>query len=228
MNNLSIFRPFGQKKAMEINEARLSHLASLGLDSSEKRVLEVGAGVGNLTGFWRERGCDVVSTEGREANVVEFQRRHPGWRVERANLNVADSHTNLGYFEIVFCYGTLYHLSRPATAIESLATITTGLFLIESRVSCTDDGLLHRVREGRGIDQSIDNYGCRPARDWIRKELGRFLPYVYVPLSQPGHPEYPLAWPSKAKACRAVFVASRQRLSNSSLTPGLPLRQRRM
>lgn len=228
MSKVNVFESFGQPGAAVINEARLSHLASLGLDLSEKRVLEVGAGVGNLTGFWHRRGCDVVSTDGRAENVAEFRRRHPGWRVKQANLNVADSHASLGRFEIVFCYGTLYHLSHPTVALRSLAAMVTRLFLVESRVFCSDDGSPHKVREGQGIDQSIDNYGCRPARDWVRTELGRYMPFVYVPLTQPRYPEYPLIWPSKARACRAVFVASRQRLSNPLLTPGLPSRQRRM
>jgi len=47
---------------------RLEHLASLGLDLHGKRVLEVGAGVGDHTGFFLDRDCTIVSTESKPEN----------------------------------------------------------------------------------------------------------------------------------------------------------------
>ena len=48
----------------QIIKARLDHLASLNLDISEKSVLEVGAGIGLLTGFFEDRGCSILSLKG--------------------------------------------------------------------------------------------------------------------------------------------------------------------
>jgi hypothetical protein len=45
---------FDTDAAIEINEARLAHLGSLGLPLDGRTVLEVGAGVGRLTGFFVE------------------------------------------------------------------------------------------------------------------------------------------------------------------------------
>ena len=59
------------------------HLASLGLSLEGRRVLEVGAGVGHLSGFFLERGCDLVVTEGRPENVAELRRRFPNIEAER-------------------------------------------------------------------------------------------------------------------------------------------------
>jgi hypothetical protein len=46
-----------------------------GLPLAGRRVLAVGAGVGHLSCFFLERGCEVVVTEARSENVVELRRR---------------------------------------------------------------------------------------------------------------------------------------------------------
>ncbi|MEG4231950.1 hypothetical protein QUA40_07545 [Microcoleus sp. Pol11C3] len=47
------------------NQRKLEHLASLGLDIVGKTVLELGAGIGDHTSFFRDRSCEVIVTEGR-------------------------------------------------------------------------------------------------------------------------------------------------------------------
>src|SRR5260221_131264 len=54
------------------NARRLEHLASLGIDLFDKSVLEVGAGIGDLTSFFLDRGCTVTSVEARADNVRQF------------------------------------------------------------------------------------------------------------------------------------------------------------
>src|SRR5262245_51302976 len=95
---------FLTSEAAAINEARQEHLASLGLSLSDKRVLEVGAGIGLHTQFFRSRGCDVLVTDGNPQNVEEIRRRLPG--VEAAVLDLEDSESlkRTGKFDIVFCY----------------------------------------------------------------------------------------------------------------------------
>ena len=46
------------------NARRLEHLASLNLPIHGSSVLEVGAGIGDHTTFYTDRGCAVVATEG--------------------------------------------------------------------------------------------------------------------------------------------------------------------
>jgi len=45
------------------NQRRLEHLASLGLDIAGCTVLEVGAGIGDHTSFFLDRGCEVVTSD---------------------------------------------------------------------------------------------------------------------------------------------------------------------
>lgn len=215
---------FDCKAAEDINKARLDHLASMGLDLSNKTVLEVGAGIGKLTGFFEERNCHVLSTEARPDNVKVFRDRYPKRHVELVDLNVPGSHIQFGFFDIVFMYGTLYHLSSPSLSLSDLARVCTGILLLETMVSPQDDGLVNPWKEKSStVNQSADGLGCRPGRDWVMKELKKNFPFVYATLTQPIHKEYPLCWPAVPGVnCRSIFVASKAPLKNTYLTESLP------
>ena len=58
----SAFRNF---QYLRMNARRLEHLASLGLPIAGREVLEVGAGIGDLTSFFLDRGCSVTAIEPR-------------------------------------------------------------------------------------------------------------------------------------------------------------------
>src|SRR5579862_1254448 len=105
------FDVFLTKEAFAINKARLGHLASLGLDLSNKKVLEVGAGIGLHTEFFEKRGCTVLCTDARSENIDEMLRRYPHRKTQVVDLDREHNLSGLGTFDIVYCYGTLYHLS---------------------------------------------------------------------------------------------------------------------
>jgi len=217
---------FDTPKALAINAARLDHLATLGLDLDGKRVLETGAGVGHLTGFWEERGCDVVSLEGRKVLVAETLRRHPQRKVFVADLTVPGLVSQFGQFDIIFCYGTLYHLNKPVVGLQNMAEMCNGLLLLETMVWHNDDGLPHLAKEGADLHQSLHGVGCRPARDWVMVRLKERFEHVYLTRTQPNFPQFPLRWPVQIEfKPRAVFVASRTELDLPTLTTDLLQRQ---
>src|SRR5215467_7370709 len=109
----SAFTTFLDPEAQRINRIRHAHLASLGLNLQAKRVLEVGAGIGLLTAFFEERGCDVLSTDANPTNVAEMLRRYPHRKIGLLDLDRPAPLSDLGDFDIVYCYGTLYHLCDP-------------------------------------------------------------------------------------------------------------------
>ena len=220
---------------MGINQARQDHLTSLGLNLTNQSVLEVGAGVGWHTLFFERLGCTVLSTDARPENVREHLRRYPHrlGRVEVADLTVPASHDHFGQFDVVYCYGTLYHLSNPALCICDLSKICRSFFLLETCVSLQDNSKTNLIRENhRDPNQSFHGFGCRPSRDWVMAELHRHFTFVYLTVTQPDHPEFPLAWPvvlpSGIQNARAVFVASRQTLNLPTLSPRLLIQQQHL
>jgi SAM-dependent methyltransferase len=220
---------FETPDALHINQARLDHLAALGLDLDGKRVIEVGAGVGLLTGFFEARGCSVVSTEGRADNVAEIRRRFPSRRVHQVDLDRDPDLAALGRFDIAFCYGTLYHLTKPEEALRALAGVAD-LLLLETCLTPGSHVDVHLVREGPSANQALAGIGCRPTRPWIMDRLCRMWGHAYTTIDQPNHPDFEVDWvvPYKHGNHRAVFVASRTPLDAATLTETLPDRQTRL
>lgn len=217
------FSVFLAPNAHAINQARQSHLASLGLDLKGKRVLEVGAGIGLHTPFFLERGCSVTVTDGRAENVAEIARRHPGVKTAIVDLEV-DRPIELGRFDAVYCYGLLYHLSNPQRALARLADVCDGQLLLETAVSPGTHDELLLVRDPDAFNQAISGIGCRPTRLWILNRLKSLLGYGYIPRTQPDHVDFPADWihtPIQTMH-RSIFVGSRTPLALPTLVDSVP------
>jgi SAM-dependent methyltransferase len=210
------------------NQRRQEHLATLALPLERRSVLEVGAGIGDHTSFFLDRGCRVVATEGREGNLAILRKRHPD--IEARLLDVEDvDPPEKRVFDIVYCYGLLYHLSKPSEAIAYMAQRCGDLLLLETSVSYGDHEAINPVVEpAHNPTQSVSGAGCRPTRPWVYRELRKHFDHVYMPMTQPYHAEFPLDWskPDKsASLTRAIFIASRGPLANALLMEGIPARQ---
>jgi hypothetical protein len=223
-----IVERFHSDTYLRINARRLEHLAALGLPLHDRRVLEVGAGIGDLAGFFTDRGCAVTLTEGRLENLELLRQLHPDLDARHLDLDEPDPEFT-ERFEVVFCYGTLYHLARPAEAIAYMADRCEELLLVETCVALGDEQTVTPVDESPEPDQALRGVGSRPTRAWVQAQLGRHLEFVYLPTMQPAHPEFPTDWTSEPATTltRAVFVASRRELDNPLLTTSIPDHQPR-
>src|ERR1700722_3897891 len=111
---------FDSQDALAINRARLAHLESLGLPLSGKSVLDAGCGVGHLAQFFVERGCRTVCVDARSENIDRLRMLYPHSEAAVANVET-DRLADFGVFDIVFCYGLLYHVANPVAALGNIA-----------------------------------------------------------------------------------------------------------
>lgn len=221
------------------NIRRQEHLASLGLDLHDRAVLEVGAGVGDHTTFFLDRGCTVLSTEPRPENCEIFSETMKQYLIEGYD-KVRNCHLYQGDveslhnaikepFDIIYCYGLLYHVENPAEVLAILARYCRGLFLLETCVSYGDHESVNPISEPQSDpSQSFHGNGCRPTRPWIFNRLKTLFPQVYVPKTQPAHEEFPLDWtstPPEGRLTRAIFIGSHRPLTNPLLLDKLPDKQ---
>lgn len=213
-----------------INLRRLEHLATLGLVRRGMSVLELGAGIGDLTGFFLDRDCRVTQIEGRPENIkVCRQRFDADNRVEtiELDLDTAGDHLLAGRtWNLVFAYGLLYHLQHPADAITWMAHRCDDLMLVETCVTPVAQAAINPVHEDAAYaSQALHGLGCRPTRAWVWRELTRAMPHVYSARTQPNHDEFPRSWtapsPSGTGLHRAIFAASRTPLQSRLLTNAL-------
>jgi SAM-dependent methyltransferase len=224
---MSSYAVFTYPRALAINQARQDHLASLGLPISHKRVLEVGAGIGLHTPFFLDRGCEVLITDGAAANVEEVHRRLPGRPAQVLDVELAESLEHLGHFDIVYCYGLLYHVGDPEAVLQRLSAVSDMILL---ELICNRDTAesLVLTRDPASLNQSTTGGACRPSREWILSRLRRFWGHGYITQTQPDDPEFPEDWslPTTGNT-RAVFVGSRKPMTNTNLLTAAPAQQPR-
>ena len=98
--------------------------------------------------------------------------------------------------------------------------------LLSTCVSMGNEDEMHRVNEQKlSPTQAFSGYGCRPTRVWIVNQLKKYFDFVYLPITQPSHPEFITDWKNKdhgGKLQRAVFIASRKPINNPLLVDGIP------
>ncbi|MEM9284262.1 MAG: FkbM family methyltransferase [Pseudomonadota bacterium] len=217
------------------NKARLDHmrhlLRDIGFDPKSKNVLEIGAGIGDHTEFWRNLGANVTVTDARADNIAAVKKRFIDQYafvldLDHPDENVVDPHP------VVYAYGVLEHLSNPGDALAYLASKCTDLLFIETRVSYGDQPEISFHEEpSDNPSQAISGRGCRPTRAWVFDKLKEHFPCVYQPSYQPVHDQFPTEWESKSAKpshrVRTTFVASRRPLRAGSLFPYVLQRQTR-
>jgi SAM-dependent methyltransferase len=224
------------------NARRLEHLASLGLDLCDKSVLEVGAGVGDLTSFFLDRGCKVTSIEARAENIERCAETfrsgeyHPTVSLRLVHADAESLDRNVAeQFDVVFCYGLLYHTADPEAVLRQLAARCSGLLLLETCVSLGDHEAINPIEEDVALaSQSYHGGACRPTRPWVLNRLRELFAFTYVPATQPTSAEFLLDWslpaeslPAEQALTRAVFIGARHALAQPLLLDHLPRHQRR-
>lgn len=228
-SNLSPIDYFKNDHYQRHNHRRLEHLATLELNLRNATVLEVGAGIGDHTSFFLDRQCLVTSVEARSENLEILKSRYPNLR---ANLLDLDNPQSIfpEPFDIVYCYGLLYHLQHPAEAIEFMADHCRGLLLLETCVSYGSEEAVNYCDEAiHDPTQSFWGEGCKPTRIWIYTQLSKWFEFVYMPTTQPNHEEFPIDWtcvpPASDQLTRSIFIASKTELHNPKLVQDIPMKQ---
>ena len=195
------------------NVARLAHLESLGLDMHAKTVFEFGAGVGDHTFYFLTKGCKVTASDSRPDLLRIIETR---FGIQTMLIDIEHDLgkiKGLPHHDIFYCYGVLYHVSNPKEYILSTAG-KCELFLLETCVSHDfREQDAHLVTEDmKNPTQASSGIGCRPTREWIIKTMKLVFPYVYMPTTQPDHPEFPRDWSNpmedRNQLIRAIFIGS--------------------
>jgi FkbM family methyltransferase len=186
--------PFDQREYRRLIEARGETIRrvvaklkpALGLSNA----LDAGCGVGFFSHTLAECGLNVCGFDARAENVEEAQRRFPG--IPFGLANVEDRGVlQLGRFDLVLCFGLLYHLENPLLAIRNLRAIAEKCLLLESM--CVPDErpafLLREEPEQR--DQSVAEVSCYPSESSMVKMLYRSgFRNVYRIMELPDHEDF--------------------------------------
>lgn len=210
---------FDNQEYARISEARARFLQQLLPDLRRQlrleTALDVGCGTGYFSQFLRDAEFQVSALDGRKENVEEAQRR-----VENVSFRQADAEdvslATLGSFDLVLCFGLLYHLENPFRAIRNLFALTGKVLIIESMCVPDESALLHLLDEGKLEDQGLNYVALVPSEGCLIKMIYRAgFPYVYHLRDLPDHEQFRAT--AVRKRSRTVLVASRGELDMAAL-----------
>ncbi len=122
-------------------------LAEIKMPFGLRTAVDVGCGLGHFSGLLQSIGFEITGVDGRQQNVEEAQRRNPNIRFLRFDAE-DPSLLSLGRFDLVFCFGLLYHLENPLLAIRHLRAMTEKVLLVEGVIFPGDEPTMGLVDEG--------------------------------------------------------------------------------
>jgi len=159
---------------------------ALGLSNA----VDAGCGAGFFAETLEECGLNVCGFDGREENVAEARRRYPQIPFEQANVEERVIR-ELGRFDLVLCFGLLYHLENPLLAIRNLRALTEKCLLLESMCLPEEKPSLLVRDEPREDDQSLTDIACYPSEASLVKMLYRAgFAEVHAVIPFPDHDDF--------------------------------------
>src|SRR5437879_10339094 len=168
--------PFDQKEYRRLIEARgetiRRAIRKLKPALELSNAVDVGCGVGFFSQTLLECGLNVCGFDGRGENVAEARRRFPQVPFERGDIEER-AILQLGRFDLVLCFGLLYHLENPLLAIRNLHVLTEKCLLLESMCLPGEKPSMLLRAEPRQEDQSLTEISCDPSEASLVKMLYR-------------------------------------------------------
>jgi tRNA (mo5U34)-methyltransferase len=159
---------------------------ALGLASA----VDTGCGVGFFAQILHEWGLQVQGFDGRLENVIEARRRFPKIAFAQRDLEDAGI-AGLGKFDLVLCFGLLYHVENPMLAIRHLRALSGRGLLLESMcVPGSGTGMVLREEPDQN-DQSLTDIAMYPSEGCLVKMMYRAgFKAVYRVTAMPDHEDF--------------------------------------
>lgn len=187
-------------------------LERLMLENDIRRACDVGCGVGVFSQRLAALGIDVLGVDGREENVAEAGLRCPNCRFEVGDVQ-SSAVRKIGSFDLVFCFGLLYHLENPFAALRNLAAMTNNILFLSTRFVPGEKCSYVLYDEGAGRDQSLNYVAVIPSRPAFLRMLYEVgFANVYGVNELPRHEEF--IGSQNLVPCRTLMVASRNELDH--------------
>lgn len=141
----------------------------LGIDFFRgKRVLEVGAGYGDLGYELSKLGANVTFSEGRLEHLAVIKQRYPEFE---ARLDNCEEILDIPHYDIIVDFGLIYHLENLKQHIINMCEHCDYLLLEGIVAHESDDPDYYRVKSEYGYDQSLTTKGTIASPKYIENIL---------------------------------------------------------
>jgi ubiquinone/menaquinone biosynthesis C-methylase UbiE len=216
---------FDQSQYQALNLARGRVLEQLVLDlgagvkssTGKPTAIDIACGAGHFSNVLSGLGFDVLGIDARAANVEESSGRFPDLKFAIANVEDLGS-IGSRTFDLVICFGLLYHLENPFRAIRGLHAVTGETLIVESMCAPGAEPSMQLLDEFHAEDQGMNYVAFCPTEACLVKMLFRAgFPFVYKLATVPDHRDF--REDRGRRRARTMLVASKDRLDTPTLVP---------
>jgi SAM-dependent methyltransferase len=202
---------FDEPFYLEINEARWKMAEAILRDVRRqlplRTCLDVGSGPGWFAERLRDTGFQVQGLEGRRENVELACARVSGVRFHHVDVESEAETRALGIFDLIFCFGLLYHTENPFRVLRNLHRLTGHVLLLETMVIPGDGAQAMLISENANETQGLTLTSLIPTRPCLLKmlECSGFR-HVYEYVGTVHHPDFQETEARHRR--RRVFIAA--------------------
>ncbi|MGH7388991.1 MAG: class I SAM-dependent methyltransferase [Candidatus Rokuibacteriota bacterium] len=224
---MKVTSPFKTAAYLGINRARWAAARRIlvGLRTSGWSLdtcLDVGCGQGWFSERLAHLGLRVDGLDGRPDNVAEARRRVPGARFRAADIVKSETLARLPSYDLVFCFGLLYHTETPFMAVRNLRRLTRELLLLESIVLPDLAPCACLVDEGTNETQGLTFHAFIPSQTCLVKMLqAAGFPHVHEYVGSVAHADFHESETRHRK--RRILVAANRSVAIRELAPIPPV-----
>jgi FkbM family methyltransferase len=180
-------------------------------------ALDAGCGPGFFAQVLNDCNLEVRGFDAREVNINQARLRYPNIPFETRDIEDS-SIAQLGVFDLVLCFGLLYHLESPLRAIRHLRQLTGKVLLLESMCIPSKQSVVLLREEPKSDDQSLTDLAFYPSEECIVKMMHRAgFSSIYRTLLLPDHEDFRAT--SESARRRTVLVASYEPIDLPGLIP---------
>jgi len=147
-----------------------------------KKILDVGAGNGDLSAVFFRLGNSVTSLDARKENLQYINKNYPGIKIFKQDLDyqpkITEKHT------VIFHLGTLCHIGRWEENLRSSCENSTDLILETAVADVDSDFQCEMIEDSRIFDKSYSGKCSRASSKKIERvisESGMFLCRLDLP-----------------------------------------------
>lgn len=200
-------RPYAQRFVDARQEWLRKFLPQLKQRLGLRTAVDIGCGVGYFSAFLREMGFDVVGVDGRQENVEEARHRHAGMEFRCMDVEARELR-DLGSFDLVFCFGLVYHLENPLSALRNFAAMSSKVVLVEGICAPGAEAyFLLRQEDPTGDDNSLTALALYPSEPALIKAAYRMgFRFVAKAAEYPDHEDF--CDSASRKRLRTILAAS--------------------
>lgn len=135
------------------------------------KILELGAGHGDIGAFFAELGADVLCLDGRKENVNFASLKHrkiPNIRFEQFNLE--KDFSKFGKFDLIINFGLVYHIKNVEAHLNCCFANAKEVILETIVCDSTDPNKIFFCEERSDVnEEALDGIGSRPSPFYVER-----------------------------------------------------------